>query len=540
MQKRNFLVFILLFSVGFFAYKDCFSVFIPADNYTEFIDFKDNIIVNFNDLQKSVLFVFSMFLIFSLFKVFGVNAACWISTAIVLHCINSFILYLIAKAFCKHIRFTNGVLISFTVALLFLISPYQTEVVLWAPTCTVMLFATAFLLASLLCLINYLESNKISQLLPAHLLFLLAVFSYESTLMMPGIVILIYILLKKIKATTTPFKQFIKTVLLPQCLILFSYLLLSKLILGKWLWHGGSIDVLLPFYSIAGTLLKYFAKFFLFYRYLPLHTLSIVLRDIYSNHLSIILLFGTTTFLAVVVFLYTVHKKNESGWILVIMFLCFLVALVPVLPLDSSFLKYIYPDRYGYLPSAFFYLFISLFAFSILKKLAAPVMLSYTLLCWVLLMQTLSAWNDVNLFCNKLITNYKPLLKYDQVYVLNIPGYYKGIAAFRSAFPETIYFKYGATNYKNIEPISTYYYESRADSIKSISIKDTVIEVIGQKKASPFFGTGGGWSKSYRTEKYAVKYSPDGSSYTVTFKDNLPAKAIFVYEKDGDWKILNQ
>ena len=142
-------------------------------------------------------------------------------------------------------------------------------------------------------------------------------------------------------------------------------------------------------------------------------------------------------------------------------------------------------------------------------------------------------WSSANKYCNQIAENYKPFLKYDKVYILNIPAYYKGVAAFRSAFAETIYIKNEKSPANKIQIISGCYQESAYDTLASVSLKGDTINVFGPKKKTPYFSTNGGWAKSYETDAYYVKYDLTGCSYKLVFNQEIPKNSAFI---SGYWK----
>ena len=538
MSKERIFIFLTFSAIGFIAYRNCFNILIPSDNYSQLYSFAKGIILNIKDKNNSSPYLFSFPALFVLYKILGVSSTYWITTSLIIHIVNTFLVYLVTEIIFKRSNSKNN--IPFFSALFVLISPYQTEAVIWSPSeIPTTLLVTGLTLLSLLSLLNYYESQKKILLLFSHLTFLLAVFSHESAFVLPVILTLLFLLHKKIFDTKFTKRHFIAHILLPQAGIIFLYLITSNLLFGEWLWHGGSGDITVSFYKITGTFVKYMLKFFLFYRYLPVGSADGLLRNIFYHQMYVIIIFLLLFMAVLICFRFIIKKDKVNGEILFILFLCFIISLVPVLPLDSSFLKYIYPDRYGYLPSVFFYIFLVTTTIFIFKKIAVPILLGYTILCWILLAQTIPVWNSANNYCNQLIRNYKPFLKYDNVYVLNMPSYYKGIAAFRCAFPEAIYFMYEESPIEKIHVISGCYQESIHDSLASIKMNGTKIKVNGPRKTTPHFSTNGGWAQSYETNEYALNFDTTKCSYTLSFKNEIPPNSAIIYTTNGSWKKVN-
>jgi hypothetical protein len=165
-------------------------------------------------------------------------------------------------------------------------------------------------------------------------------------------------------------------------------------------------------------------------------------------------------------------------------------------------------------------------------------MAGYVALCWMLLMQTIPLWISTNEHCNQLVKNYQPFLKYDRVYVLDAPAYYNGIAAFRSAFRPTMYFKYDLPLEK-IRFITGSYHDTDADSLISAHLSISSFEIKGKPRKTPYFCTDGGWAKSYETDEYSVTFDPKGCSYILRFKQEIPANSAFIYAVNGRWKMVH-
>ena len=511
MSKERIFIFLGIVVLAFLAYRNCLHVFIPSDNYTLLYFFDKGTVMDF---QKEKLnfspYFFSFPVVYVLYKLFGISSVCWVSTSILLHAVNAFLVYLIAERILKKLILKNIKSIAFFSALLFLISPYQTEAILWSP-CEIptTLLVTALTLLCLWMLLKYFELPKKVTLFFAHLFFLLAVFSHESAFILPAIVFVLFLVYKKTGSTELSIVQIFNRILFPQAVILFMYMIASKILFGGWLWHGGNLQIRFSFYSLSGTALKYIAKFLLLYRYLPLQSVDEMMRNIFNKPTVIIIFFLLIFLLIAMGFSLLTRKNKRTGLLLLAFFSCFLISLLPVLPLDSSFMKYIYPDRYGYLPSVFFYIFFTSSIVFLFKKIAIPFLAGYAFLCWLLLMQTISVWTETNAYCTRLAENYKPFLKYDKVYVLDLPAYYKGISAFRCGFPETIFFNYNLPPEK-ISVITGSYYEHPADSITSACILEKRIEVKGNLRSTPYFSTRGGWAKSYQTEECIVNFDSMG------------------------------
>ena len=535
LRNSNAFAILIYFALAFLLYRDCFSILIPADNYGQLYFFsKGNIMGVTEGNQNTSPYFLSFSIMFLLYKLVGLKSFGWITISISLHAANSFLVFLSAEKFIRIIFSSSFRMIAFFSGLFFLVSPYQTESVLWAPSDVMVLFTTTFFLLSLLFILRYFESKKIFSLFCSHAFFFLAVFSYESSFVLPAIVLIIYISYRSHFSSKINLKEFSVKVLLPQAGIIFSYLLVTKLFFGSWLWHSGEVDLAVSFSRLAGCFLKYQLKFFGFFRYWQFSSAETLLRSIYANPAILIPIFlgAATIFFTATFFLF--RRKNKVAILLLILFICFSISLAPVLSLDSSFLTYIYPDRYGYLPSIFFYIFISGVMFFISRKMAIYLQSAYAILCLALLMRTIPVWISTYEYCNSLIDNYKSYLNYNRVYILDVPAYYHGIPAFRSAFRPTMYLKYNLPLDK-ISFISGSYSDKAEDTLNTVHKNGRIIQVKGHPRKTPYFSTDGGWAKSYETDEYSVTFDSIECSYIIAFKKEIPANSAFVYAANGKW-----
>ena len=115
-----------------------------------------NIIYSFGFPALNQLSVLGFYL---LYTIFGLNGLPWYLIFCSLHAFNAFLSYIIFSRLFQQYKIKRAASISLIGALLFLLSPYQTEVLVWR-ACLNYLLVTAFILLSLFSLIRYLETEK--------------------------------------------------------------------------------------------------------------------------------------------------------------------------------------------------------------------------------------------------------------------------------------------------------------------------------------------------------------------------------------------
>lgn len=540
MLKQRFFIFLSLVLLGFLFYRNALGLFIPSDNLAELFEFEKQ---GLGTALFSHTFprLASTPLMYLLYNWFGMNSYCWVSFSILLHAVNSFIVLLIASALTKPFFENKHLYIGIFAALLFLLSPYQTETVIWVPTCLPMLFATLWTLLAVYFLIRYLTENKTSDLFLLHITFLLAVLCYESGFFFPLAAAILYIGLRKLNLASIPVKNFIGAILFPSISLVFLHFLYCKIVFGHWFWRGGlPVEMNTGISFLAGNFMKYLAKFFLLYRYIGLAGADEWLNAHPQPKFLWVALSAICTMALFFFVRHILRKQNPDFSVLWILLACFTVSLAPVLTLDASFLKIIYSDRYGYLPSVFVSLFLAAGTYFVFKKYAAAVLLGVVLLFGSLLERTVPAWEETNAYCNSVVKNFEPYVNEERIYLLNLPSYYKGVPAFRSGFPEAVFFNYHKnTDEKNFSVVSQFFAAQENDSVTVVRRSEKELEVTACGNAKQFFYNYGGWANSYAEREFSVDYDPAKRAYLLSFPGGIPHDAAFLYLAGTKWKNFN-
>jgi hypothetical protein len=173
-----------------------------------------------------------------------------------------------------------------------------------------------------------------------------------------------------------------------------------------------------------------------------------------------------------------------------------------------------------------------------MRRIFIPAISLYVCLSIYLLLKTIPVWIDANNCCKSIVKNYESFTKFNRVYILGVPSYYHGLAAFRSAFNENIFYAFGKKP-ENIEVVAGYYCESDADTIRSVLHEKNIFCLQARKKQTPFFTTGAGWPKSFKTQEYEVKFDSSGCAYKLIFEKDIPSGTAFIYTSGNEWRRIN-
>lgn len=531
--------FISLFVISLFAYRNAMDVQVPTDSFLFMHTLQtygaEGLMNNFYDIgltpvADSILFV--------LFKVFGTHTTGWFLAAIFFHSLNAFLIILVSFQLNEAFKLNCGRALAYAAGLLFLLSPFQTEVILWTPRIVNYSIAAAFILLAFHYMIKYSRDKKNVQLLLLHFFFICAILSFETALCFPAIPACYFVLLGFMKGSVIRVKFILSKILLPQAAILFFYFLTCKLWLGEWILHyGASAHLSFSPALVAGTLVKYMAKFLLFYRYLPdsrREFLHDILQTDITHNMTVWVLLSVSILLGAFLFI-RLYRINKNGtFLLLLLFLSFLITLVPVINLDTTFVGAIFTDRYGYLPSAFFYLFLATASYILLKRIWGLISCGLLVICCLCLSATIPVWKEASDYSKRLMANYAPFVSERTVFILNMPDNCDWIMTYRNGFTQGASLAFGKQP-REIKEIAGFSMTSISDSVTVTydGLKTLRVESMPRKKS---FLYNGRWGKSLESADHILTFDEDLSSYTLTFKNGMPADASILYVAGDQWR----
>lgn len=363
---------------------------------------------------------------YGFYSLFGNSAAAWFLLFTGLHSLNAALGYFFFRRLFTNNSFQQATIGALAISLLFLLSPYQTENVIWGAT-----LHYAISMCCMWCIIwlyvAYLNNGRALLLVCMYLLFAFSLVTLEISLVFPGVFIIMFTLLWKPYTSVSTMAKHLVTMALPMAVIMIFYFGATYVLKGHYIGHYGS-GTHMQFNPVllAGNLWKYHAKLLGFTHWLPYS---------YQNHIYGFLEHSKTalgllvTALVGIVALYTRHKKYAVfaiGWGLMIF-----VLLLPVLNMYFMYLVQGENDRLSYFASPFIYgmpvLPMMWFSRKLLWVYAITMLVAGTMLLQVHTVK----WKQAAEIQSKAVDS--PLFYNTQgdVYLLNLPVYYKGIYVFR-------------------------------------------------------------------------------------------------------------
>lgn len=474
-------------------------------------------------------------LLFTLYKCFGFHWLGWHFAFCILHSLNGCLLYILLNKIVAGIP-KYVLLLS---VLLFVISPFQSEVLAWAILSHYLLIVF-FLLSSLIALLSFYESKKMKYLIRFHFFFLCSLTCFEQALLFP-LLYAFFIWLIIPNSTKQDDRQYFLIyfykIASVHVLAIACYFILTKITYGKWIAHyGSSVVTDFSIMNLYNHFLDYQLKFLCYYRYLPN-----VIKQFYNlpfNH-KLVMYFSIIVWFSLFV-LVILKRYYQRASIKIILFLCvsYVLMLIPVLNLDNSFTFEIQSDRYGYVASVFFYPLLILVLYKLVRRNIFFGLVSLQLLvCLFLSIQAVKTWHNSGNLALSLIKNY-PLPFDKNVYLLNLPDNYKGAYTFRNCFQEYLTAYHQKKYTGNIDEIAGVNVFSNENETSVEILNDTMYYVKCLKIGKWYYHNAGG-ATDYETQQYKVDFDEWNFAYQLTIK-NKPKDTTYILQCDGNkWKTID-
>lgn len=489
-----------------------------------------------NSFGENALHPVYHFFFFLSYQIFGTNETGWYLLFTSLHAINAALIFTVFKKYFSFVKIQDKNLISISASFLFLLSPYQTEAVVWGATIHYLLVTLCTLLIINLVLL-YTENNKRKYLLPIPLLFCFALLSLELALCIPIILIILF-LFKKRDEGITPKQKILTHIISPLLILTAGYFVANKIILGDWVGHYGAAT------HLKFSVMEFFTNFnkyifkFLFFGNFIIGSLNEKTKGFLDN--NTIIYIGLIVYGSVIGFYIFLKKIRFAINKSVLLFLCFGAALLPVLNLFFNTLP-IEGDRLGYLASAFFYLTFSLLIFSLFQKSGLILIIFFSIFSIFLLDKNLRSWKNSAIVQQGLENNYT-WTDAENVYVLNIPDNFNGAYLYRdngstSKFKAALALKKEEKIQGDIHEILQYNMTSTDNSV-SIEIMDSTTLKVTFDQWGNWWWRGGIGASNYENDLYKVTIDEWSHAYMVTFKQKRPGD-VFIYQKGISWQRVN-
>lgn len=473
---------------------------------------------------------------FSVYSVVGLSFKGWYIVLAAVHGLNAWLVYRLVSSWQTHYSGNPSRCLSACAAVLFLVFPFNMEAVIWK-ACLHYLMTTAFFLAGIMYLVDYLHTKKSSSFWAVYLFYILSLFTLELSFAYPFAMAAVIIFHCAEKKTVSQLPAFLTKLFIPQIALLALYFVLTKWAIGDFIGHYGAekhlhFDLLM----ILNHAWNYIAKIYLFAHAWPFGG-----REwLYTQCLADPYIVTTLTLSALTAsFLLLkswgrVHPAVRSG------FLFFVVGMLCLAPILNLFFMWVTPyenDRYSYLGGLFLILGL-VFFISAFRQMQRYLLILYLGISILVFSKMMIHASEAGQLLHRLLDSFDFEDHDGSIYILAIPDNYNGMYMFRDYTGDAIAFRESLALFRDLHPkaklfnIAQYNQREPGDSIKFDRISHDQFHIGFSQYGNWFWRNGIGFT-DYKTESYTA--SLNSGFYTLSI-DSLDTDGIFIYPEAGIWR----
>ncbi len=473
------------------------------------------------------------------YKVFGLQPLPWHLLQVLLHALNGWLVYKVAnKLFFREGKTLKRA--SIASALFFLLSPFQTEAVVWSATIHYLL-ATGAVLCSCLVWASYLVEPAAKKLMLLLALMVVGILSLEIALVTPGLLYLVFFSLRlENPGLRVKHLRVWTHLLIPSGILIGIYLLLNQMQFGSAVGHYGAethLDFSLK--KIIGAYAQYFLKFLYFWRYLPFEDHLTWLKAF--NKLGVVITAGSLMVLSVVVRFGMYFKTRKKSFIIhTILTGLFALSLLPVINIELTSLYNVATDRYGYLASASFSIGLIYTLYQLTRHWIIPSGMIILISAGLLLKTTL-IYQDAGKIGNGLLDSFAEHYeqieqKTGRIFMLNLPDNIQGVYLWRNGFAQAVNRKLKGRLNERLEIVAWYNMKRPGD--------EAVVTIDESENFKIKLNQWGGWwwyrghgATDYSNNSHLVDFSPGKQSYKLTI-NNLNSEDVLLVQKGNAFHLV--
>ena len=469
------------------------------------------------------------------YLIVGKSSFGWFIIMISFHCFNAALGFIVFRKFYSILEISHASAIAILGSLLFLLSPYQTENVVWAATLHYSIALSIFLLNALLLFRNLaagvIETKTVLIVIG---LFTVSLMTLEISLVFPFAYFCLAIPVLWNKKSSVIFREFISRFFLPLLVIIFIYFIATRIIKGHWIPHYGATHLqnnTVQLYSTA--IARYSIKLLAFMHFsnYPFRESVYVFCEKWKVALVLELLFVAVSFFALRFF----NRKKEAV-IFISLILLSLILLLPSLHMYFMYLFNTENDRLSYFFSLGLYQLIPFILIQFSFSIGIIASLAYSFFGLHFLNQQINKWYEAGTIHAKCIDSFV-WMEASKIYVLNAPTNYNGVYEFRNneRLPYALDFFNKYKDREKIVQVLSSNYTGLNDS--------TIVRIENDSTLHITLVNTGGWlmnefvgASNYDSENFKVDIE-NGGSYHVTFH-HKDSNAAYIYSSgNGFYKV---
>jgi hypothetical protein len=473
------------------------------------------------------------------YKLFGINPWAWHLLFITLHTINACLLFSLVRGLLKDAGVAKADAIAAAGVLLYCVSPYISEVIVWEPSFH-FLQGLLLILLVLKAVQRYLNTGAAKYAWAACFIYLLSTFTLEVFYVTPWLVLAMGLFYQYNDTTKKVLGGVAKLFFAPMLLLFVIRLLAYRLCYGDWVSRIGSGTVGMVNLHSFGKPAKYLFHLLFVGRFWS----EDLRHTVYGACDSVagICLFYGIALLVIVVIGRRFAKMNGIGKVASLLFVWMCMVLLVLVPLWFQSDMLVWYDRYTYFTGAFFYMLVAVAAgFISVAYMRYGVLGLFAVVNLRFAIQVSRYWGKSYKVVNSLLHTI-PDDRSKTMLLLNLPQNMHGVAMIGAE--KNSEFKLMHDELVPGKPLTNTVYDVLAynmltptDGVNVTVINDSLIKVeLNQWGTWWWYETKGG--HSYWTGDYKIEHMDVGRWYELTLRK--PAdQYLLLYSVGGVWKTVD-
>lgn len=481
------------------------------------------------------------FCLITCWKLFGTNGYAWFLLTTGLHAYNVTMVYFVLRSIQQALRLKHAHWTSLLVAFSFLISPLNTEPIIWY-ACMHYLITFGCIFSILWCLINWQKFPLPSLGCIISTLYLIAIFSLEVSYATILLIVLIFIIFRNILFTNKQILKLGSVTLLPMLLLTIGYFVLTRLTYGKWIGHYGVNAVVNnSIWSITGKFFCHLLKdIFFLNHYTDRHAVNSFLQTQYGFSIIFFLIVGGCLFLL----FFRNHQISPKWRFLLWLFFSLGAIYAPTCTLFFYDFMNIQADRLEYFISPFIFGLLLFMFFQINQQTVRNIIVAcYLSIQLYLCSSNIAAWSGNRLLQENLIIHSNfPAGK--RIFVLAAYTNFRGVYGFGvdQMVPQfqTMYqvLTHGKNNETEVQMVAYFNMNKMTDGVQVSVVNDSTLKVELSQWGTWFWADLMHGLVSKKEKCYQIVKDEELNHYMlVTFTDKKPDD-VYIYQVGNQWKYV--
>ncbi len=486
------------------------------------------------------------FFIYCFITLFHTRPLPWFLLFTGLHALNAVFQIRFFKGLFRlwQVPYSNQLLVAG--AFVWLLTPLAAEIINWR-ACSQYMLSMLLLFMILKWLTDYLE--KPGRALWAKIIFtyILSTVFLEYFYLTPVLAFMIITTLAYAKKPTgKPWLKNVLSIVVPMVIVWCCYYILLHQISGRVIPHADLTPAQIPETKslparAVGKLNKFIVHTYLMEYFLPINAKKVLYQLLASGPavlFSAVFLPILAAFSAL-----RLRKAKPREQIITVLLLLFLSNFLLTIP-TYFFENFSYQgSRYFYLSNVFGYMLGGCILFRIVSSHKARLAVTALYLCCCIA-GTIYLVNNIRhatRIMNKIVYDFH-WDKGGDVLLLNLPTLYRGIGIAGAGDPSNFAYHLEVLLHRKVNSrfydVSSFNMAGPGDGAH-VQVIDSMQLKVTLNQEGTWWWFGGFKALDYENELYKVRFTDNGASYLLQFKKVPAPSMVILYQKAGDWKVLD-